>query len=361
MVIFMKTSKNQKHERDQLNKRTVLHTSLCAGITGIACLFIGAGTDSFILTAVIITVIIFALNFTLRCPEEFISKKINIKKWQKRFYLILLLVINVSVIILSLTYAVQDRIIFYNVNDPESREFLLEKPDYSEVMFTSENGKTYHGMLFKQIDGTAPLIIYFGGNGECSYQHMRLRDQRGYYSGYNYMFIDYEGYGLNKGSPHYLNMYEQSLAVFDYASSLADTDSGRIIVMGYSLGTGCAVYLAASRPAAGLILAAPYASGYDLYNNALPVFKGPFRLLVKQKLPSDQFARRVSCPVLIIASQTDEIIPFSSSKRLSQLFSGSVDFMELDNVNHNGIFRAEGVYDRVQLFLDKEDFKKLKL
>jgi hypothetical protein len=56
--------------------------------------------------------------------------------------------------------------------------------------------------------------------------------------------------------------------------------------------------------------------------------------------------------VLIIASQDDEAIPFDSSVRLSKLFIGEVDFMELSNVRHNFIFQADGVFDRVQSFLE---------
>ena len=278
-------------------------------------------------------------------------------KKEKSLLIICAVIISFFIIICAFTYIIQDRFVFYNVSDSESREYLLNKPGYSEIKFTADNGKTYNGMIYQQTEGIAPLVIYFGGNGECSYRFMRQRDQNGiwrYFSGYNVLFVDYEGYGLNDGAPHYLKMYEQSLAVFDYASLLSNVDSSRIVTMGYSLGTGSAVYLAANRPVAGLILAAPYANGYDIYNNILPVFKGPFKLLVKQKLPSDKYASLVTCSVLIFASRADELIPFSSSQRLSKLFSGSADFIELNGVNHNSIFGAKGAYDRIQSFLKEQ-------
>jgi pimeloyl-ACP methyl ester carboxylesterase len=171
------------------------------------------------------------------------------------------------------------------------------------------------------------------------------------------MFVDYEGYGLNDGRTNFLNMYEGALEIYDYAVTLPNVDSDRIVAMGFSLGTGSAVYLAANRPVAGLILATPYANGYDLYNNVLPVFVGPMKMLVRQKLPSDQHAPNVTCPVLIIASRDDEAIPFSSSTRLAKLFPGNIDFMELNNVSHNDIFRAEGVFSRVQSFLEEVKYQ----
>jgi pimeloyl-ACP methyl ester carboxylesterase len=266
----------------------------------------------------------------------------------------LLTILIVLVFIFAFLYFVQDSMIFYRVHDRVSREFLQGRLGFREVMFTAENGKTYHGMIYYVGNEKAPLVIYFGGNGEVSYSHMSHREtfnQWPYFAGYHYLFVDYPGYGLNSGRTHYLNMYEQSLAVFDYAASLPNVDSSRIVAMGFSLGTGSAVYLAANRPVAGLIIIAPYANGYDLYNNVLPVFFGPMRLLVRQKLPSDKYAPRVTCPVLIIASRRDEMIPFSSSQRLSKLFQGQVDFMELYNERHNFIFQAEGIYERINFFL----------
>jgi pimeloyl-ACP methyl ester carboxylesterase len=268
---------------------------------------------------------------------------------------VLLSTFNIIVLVCGFIYVVQDGMIFHNVNCQQSREFLQDRPGFREVMFTAGNGKTYHGMMYQANDEKAPLVIYFGGNGEVSYRNLRMRETQNhwdYFAGFNYLFVDYEGYGLNDGRPHYLNMYEQALAVFDYAATLPNVDSSRIAAMGYSLGTGSAVYLAVNRPVAGLILATPYANGYDLYNGVLPIFRGPLRMLVRQKLPSDQFAPYVKCPVLIIASRSDEIIPFSTSERLSKLFPCNVDFMKLDNALHNYIFQAEGVFDRVQSFLE---------
>ena len=272
----------------------------------------------------------------------------------KRVRSVLLTIICIIVPVLGLLYLVQDRLIFYNVHCRESREALQGTQGFREVAFTAENGRTYHGMMYQAIDDVAPLVIYFGGNGEVSYRHMLMRETLGqwrYFSGHNYLFIDYEGYGLNDGRPHYLNMYEQALAVFDYAATLPNVDSSRIVVMGFSLGTGSAVYLAGNRPVAGLILVAPFANGYDLYNNVLPIFHGPLRLLVRQKFPSDEAAPNVTSPVLIIASRSDEIIPYASSVRLSEAFDGKVDFMALEAERHNDIFSAAGVYEKVQQFL----------
>jgi len=240
--------------------------------------------------------------------------------WIKQIGSFFLTALIIFVLACVLVYIMQDGMMFFNIDNPASREFLQGKPGYYEVEFTAESGKTYHGMMYQATDDMAPLVIYFGGNGEVSYTHMLMREMQNqwqHFAGYHYLFVDYEGYGLNEGRAHYRNMYEKALAVFDYAAALPNVDSAHIVAKAFSLGTGSAVYLAANRPVAGLILAAPYASGYDLYNSVMPIFYGPMRLVVKQRFPSDKYAPDVTCPVLIIASRGDEIIPFASSERLA--------------------------------------------
>lgn len=331
-----------------------------AGIIGVAGLFIWSGTGSVIAGIAGILAFVIFFDFALRKSGKIIDRKFKIKTWVKHTCMILLTVLDLFAPICGLIYVSQDSMIFYNIDSPESREYLQGRPGYREIKFTAGNGKTYHGMMYQanENDQKAPLVIYFGGNGEVSYINLRMRETNGqwaYFAGYNYLFIDYEGYGLNDGRAHYLNMYEQSLAIYDYAATLPNVDSSRIVAMGYSLGTGSAVYLAANRPVSGLILAAPYANGYDFYNGALPIFAGPMKFLVRQKLPSDKYVPKVKCPVLIIASRNDEVIPFSSSERLSKLFSSTdnIDFMELSDALHNYIFQSSGVFDRVRSFLDE--------
>jgi dienelactone hydrolase len=147
-------------------------------------------------------------------------------------------------------------------------------------------------------------------------------------------------------------VYEGALAVYDYATTLPYVDSSQIVSMGYSLGTGSAVYLAAKRPVKGLILAAPYANGYDLYNSVFPIYWGMMSNFAKHKFPSDEYAPHVTCPTLIIASRSDEIVPFESSKQLLKLFRCDMDFMELNYVTHNNIFLGIDAHVRIQDFLE---------
>ena len=245
-----------------------------------------------------------------------------------------------TVLVFTLLFFGQNLMMFHPNHDPHSLAYLNARPSF-EVVEIKSNGKTYHGILRRSTSQQpSPLIIFFYGNADNASRTMRSMDEFGmwfYFLDYHCLIVDYPGYGPGRRSrPSANSMYEMSLAAFDYARSLPEVS--RIIVGGFSIGTGPAVYLAAHRDADGLFLLAPFANGYDLCNSVLPIFYGPLRLLVRNPFPSDRFAKTISVPALLIASRGDEIIPFRSSERLERSFPEETTFVILNNLRHNEIF-----------------------
>ena len=60
-----------------------------------------------------------------------------------------------------------------------------------------------------------------------------------------------------------------------------DLTIDNIVIMGYSIGTGMATYLASQKNVNGLILLAPYDNALNLYNDNLNIFYGPIEKIRK--------------------------------------------------------------------------------
>ena len=142
-----------------------------------------------------------------------------------------------------------------------------------------------------------------------------------------------------------------ALAVYDTLAGRPDVDKDRIVVMGYSLGTGPANYVAGSRDVAGLILQAPYQNGYDLFNSQVPVFYGPLRLLVTYEMPSNEFAKNVRVVPLILATQDDRVVPYESSQALSEIYPKGCRFISLSGFGHNGFGGSDRVAEEINEYL----------
>ena len=206
-------------------------------------------------------------------------------------------------------------------------------------------------------DKPRPVILYFGGNGEDSSRKIdyliKNNELSFLYSDYDFIYLDYPGYGLTEGSPGEESLREFALKAYEIVSSLPTTDA--VTVLSYSLGNGPAVYLASSDEVEirELILLAPYNSGYDLYNSVFNVFYGPMRLLVAYKMPVYQYASNVTCPVTIIASSDDEVIPIESSRELFSAFTGaSTNFVNIEGVLHNDFWTEQTALEEIEHCLE---------
>lgn len=201
-----------------------------------------------------------------------------------------------------------------------------------------------------------PVVLYFCGNGEtASRAILRFNENELWNSvvrGCDVICFDYPGYGKSVGVPREKSMKAMAIEAYKYASGLPTTST--TIVMGYSIGTGIAVYAAseAETVPGGLMLIAPYYAGYDLYNNALNIFHGPVKLLTTFKMPVHNFAKKVKCPTLIIASEADEIVPIQSSKKLfGEFTSAKTDFVTVEGEKHNDLPVSGKVASRLIAFV----------
>ena len=232
--------------------------------------------------------------------------------------------------------------LYYPDQDPTASAALAGNPAMEQVTISG----MYSGWFVHNTDGVAPLIIFFNGNGSCASRMIDDFDRSGYWDmtgGANFMTIDYPGYGQSQGRPSQNSIFAMARTAYDYAASRPDVDPERIIVEGYSLGTGPATYLASQRDVAGLVLIAPYDSGVSLYNSQFNIFHGPLTLLVTQRFNSAAYAAHVAVSPLIITSTSDTTIRSTLSEALAAHFPQSTDIHLLSGLGHEDYFSSAEV------------------
>jgi uncharacterized protein len=101
-----------------------------------------------------------------------------------------------------------------------------------------------------------PALLMFGGSGNLIANHdSGARAFARQVS--RVLWYDYRGYGFSSGKAHFDDLSADATRIYD--ETLAQSGhNGHIVVLGYSMGTTIAEYLAIRRQVAGLILAAPW-------------------------------------------------------------------------------------------------------
>lgn len=228
----------------------------------------------------------------------------------------------------------------------------VEGLDFAKTVSVDGKAGKMSGWIMESGDNNAPLIIYFGGNKECSALRMKYLSEDRYqevFDGFDFACVDYPGYCDSEGVAGAKSFKQYGLEVYDYLTKERGSDC--VYIMGYSIGTGVANYVASKRECDGLILLAPYGNGSDLYNTVCNIFHGPLNVLVGFKMDSDDYAKSIELKPLILAAGEDEVIPWECAKRLAGNYPNGADFVLIDGIGHSNIWTNEQALELIKEYI----------
>lgn len=206
-----------------------------------------------------------------------------------------------------------------------------------------ENGGETIKIWTRQSEST-DAVIYFGGNAEdvsfaLSSFAKALPKQ-------NLYFVNYRGYGGSSGSPSEEALFSDAIAVYDRISQKHTS----ISVIGRSLGTGVAVYLASVRKVDRLVLITPFDSVENVAKKQFPIF--PISLLLRDKFDSASRAAGVTAKTLVLIAEKDELIPRRNSDDLIAKFPpDQVTVRVIDRATHGSIGYSPEYFELIGGFL----------
>jgi pimeloyl-ACP methyl ester carboxylesterase len=190
----------------------------------------------------------------------------------------------------------------------------------------------------------SPALLYFGGNAEDVAGDIDLLAAA--LPEYSLYLVNYRGYGGSSGRPSESALFADALAVYDRVRA----DGHDVAVMGRSLGSGVAVYLASERPIVKLVLVTPFDS---LVNVARAHMRWlPVGLLMRDRYESARRAPAIRVPVLVVIAAEDEIVPRASSDALAASFApDQVEVAVIPGATHNTLDLSPGYLSVVREFL----------
>jgi pimeloyl-ACP methyl ester carboxylesterase len=254
----------------------------------------------------------------------------------------LILVAGGYALICALLYFGQESSIFFpRPNDPQLRQ------RYSAERFEiATAGATLEGWWIDNPQSTTPaVVLYFGGNAE---DVLYTASQASNIDARAIVVVNYRGYGGSSGKPGQQALYDDGLAIYDYAIERG-VPPEHIVVMGRSLGSGVASMLAGARPVRAAILITPFDSLESVAAGHYPFL--PVRLLLRHPFPSVDWARRTKAPALIIAAERDAVVPAEHARILFDAWAGKKQFQVLPRTGHNDIDMHPDYYRLIDGFL----------
>jgi len=198
------------------------------------------------------------------------------------------------------------------------------------VLATADNEKVIVWHVPAQFG--RPVVLFFPGNGD--FLAGRVSRFKAIASdGTGLVALSYRGYAGSSGSPSETGLLHDAAAAYAFATMRYAAD--RIVVWGFSLGTGVAVAIAAERPVARLILEAPYTSTVDVASAMLRIV--PVGLLMRDPFHSDRRIAHVSVPLLIMHGDADPAIDITFGERLFTMAHEPKQFVRFPGGGHENL------------------------
>ena len=131
-------------------------------------------------------------------------------------------------------------------------------------------------------------------------------------------------------------------AAWVYLTRERNIAPSRIILFGRSLGAAVAVHQAVVDPPGALIVESCFTSVPDIAAELYPFL--PVRWLSRLDYNVQEKLQMVSCPVLVVHSRDDEIIPFRHGRALYAAANEPKQFLELRGGHNDGFLLAGQTY-----------------
>jgi pimeloyl-ACP methyl ester carboxylesterase len=335
------------------------------GLPQIICIILGiAGITAYAMSKFISgKVIVFITAFgVLGFIVTLIFNAIKIKNIGKIIRMLaidlLTVILGVYVILFLVIFFFQDRIandtssFFQPQKISEQAAQAVLSPQVEAIDLTTPDGIRLRGWLVNNSENAkSPLIIYFDGSGSETSQMIPYMQRL---SGWSVALVSYRGFGLSEGTPSQSNAFADATFLYDTFSQRDDVDSAHIVAMGYSLGTGVAVYLSEQRPVAGTILVAPY-DYWTLIGIKKPGIYTPLTGLMKHYFDSISRAPLIQNPLLCLIGSLDTNVPPDLSLRLVSQWGGASTVKTYQGEDHGVLMHDNASWTDIADFLQSFD------
>ena len=238
-----------------------------------------------------------------------------------------------------LVYIFQGRLLYHPTSTIQAtpRQIGLA---FEDVTFKTGDGLEISAWFVPAENAKGVILFCHGNAGNISH---RLETLRIYHNlGFSVLLFDYRGFGRSEGKPSEAGTYSDARGAWDYLVKTRKVEPGRITIAGRSLGAAIAAQLASQTQPRALILESTFTSVPDMAAELYPFL--PARWLSRFSYNTLAIIAQIDCPVLVIHSKDDDLIPFAHGKKLFDAARPPKEFLEIMGGHNGGYALSGGLY-----------------
>ena len=249
-------------------------------------------------------------------------------------------------------YWMQDGIVFPGGDMNEDNPGQHGWP-YEEIRLSVLGEETY-GWFVKHDGPTRGTVLFSHGNAGT------ISDRLGFVENFralnlDVLVYDYGGFGYSTGAPSEDRCYADIRAMWDFLVDDRGVAPESVLLWGRSLGGGPTSELATLVDEGAVILESTFTSvpamgarQYPIY----PVFVLEF--IVRTQFSSVTKVGAIGCPLLVVHSPNDTVVPYALGEELFVAASESKTFLSIEGDHNRGYMtegRTTGILNFLQIHL----------
>ncbi len=189
-------------------------------------------------------------------------------------------------------------------------------------------------------------ILYFGGRSESVAQNITNFTKN--FPHHTIYLVNYRAYGGSTGIPNEKNLYNDAIYIY---KNIAKRHKN-ISLIGRSLGTGIATYLASNVKIKKMVLVTPYDSILNMAKDKYPFY--PITYILKDQYNSIERVSNIIIPTMIFLASSDETINTRYSNNLIKEFNPlNLSVKTIKESGHKNIIKKEEYFIELNKFLLK--------
>ncbi len=221
---------------------------------------------------------------------------------------------------------------------------LCDRCEYLSIK--SDDGVELEGVVYEPSNAVATLLVFVGRSHDAVALINKLSEV---YPRLRVISFNYRGYGKSGGSVNEKNILSDALKI----GALVKKHYGDFYLLGFSLGSNVAAYLASKQQVKALFLVGAFDSITALSKEKFPRLCC-IEKLIRYKFPTDEYVKSVAVKSYLFVSADDETVPLKNAKNLKESIKNLAGYMELEGLSHKELLWDKRVTDKINEVIQSE-------
>ena len=250
---------------------------------------------------------------------------------RKRFMRTLLLCTALYLLACLGCASCQRRMIYFPPVFASQKVDELARPEGLE-RWTSASGRPLGWKRLAPSQPSHGQVLITHGNAECAFQCGHFADVIHKTAPFDVFILEFPGYADQPGVPSERSLDEAAANAIQALST-----NSPLYLVGESLGTGVATYLAGRFPerVAGIALFAPYNCLADVAQWHIRIF--PVRWMLVDRFPAEDDLHNYHRSLAVLVGGKDVVVPEKFGRRLYDSYAGPKRLWEFPNSTHDSL------------------------